>query len=408
MCWTILQCYIVLNCYDVLQCYDATICWPMLPYYDVLQCYDMLNDATMLQCYDVLQCYYMLNDATMCWTMLPTAALCCYRPTKDAHLSRVEEPSSSFSSSSLFSLSSKSFLSLPPSPLLLLFHVLSFLPRPRVFSPPFPFSRPILDCLFSPGFLSELLLSSQSYLPPFSSAFSWLLFSSLILCFVSPPQDQQKFNQIKSTCDRKAAEYTQLPFYHTLSWAPIDLQLSLKQDHLFSFSGQLKKNGRLKWSLNDVVLYGRVGCDWYGIVWYDMIRCGMVWYDKVLRYGMVWYGCRLWRQGNEGRGLKWSINGGATPSLTPTHTANTDQQNKMRLSVNCGRGSQTAPTNFDKILWIETNLWGCSEEDALENIMCLVPCTFSRCYPIWRWPILHGNIMFQREDICCIGWYLPW
>ena len=74
-----------------------------------------------------------------------------------------------------------------------------------------------------------------------------------------------------------------------------------------------------------------------------MIRCGMVWYDKVLRYGMV---VDCGGQGNEGRGLKWSINGGATPSLTPTHTANTDQQNKMRLSVNHGRISQNAPKTF--------------------------------------------------------------
>ena len=35
----------------------------------------------------------------MCWTMLPTAALCCRRPTKDAHLSRIEAASSSSSSS---------------------------------------------------------------------------------------------------------------------------------------------------------------------------------------------------------------------------------------------------------------------------------------------------------------------
>ena len=34
----------------------------------------------------------------MCWTMLPTAALCCRRPTKDAHLSRIEAASSSSSS----------------------------------------------------------------------------------------------------------------------------------------------------------------------------------------------------------------------------------------------------------------------------------------------------------------------
>ena len=36
----------------------------------------------------------------MCWTTLPTAALCCRRPTKDAHLSRIEAASSSSSSSS--------------------------------------------------------------------------------------------------------------------------------------------------------------------------------------------------------------------------------------------------------------------------------------------------------------------
>ena len=34
----------------------------------------------------------------MCWTMLPPAALCCRRPTKDAHLSRIEAASSSSSS----------------------------------------------------------------------------------------------------------------------------------------------------------------------------------------------------------------------------------------------------------------------------------------------------------------------
>ena len=35
----------------------------------------------------------------------------------------------------------------------------------------------------------------------------------------------------------------------------------------------------------------------YGVVWYGMVRCGLVWYGMVwygmVRYGTVWY-CMVW------------------------------------------------------------------------------------------------------------------
>ena len=127
-------------------------------------------------------------------------------------------------------------------------------------------------------------------------------------------------------------------------------------------------------------------------------------------------------QGNEGRGLKWSINGGATPSLTPTHTANTDQQNKMRLSVNCGRISQNAPTNFHKSFELKLIYEGTLKKMPL-RILCalyhvlfpdviqyedgqyymVILCSRERTFAALV-DICHGNICYVDiwvGNICC-------
>ena len=101
-------------------------------------------------------------------------------------------------------------------------------------------------------------------------------------------------------------------------------------------------------------------------------------------------------QGNEGRGLKWSINGGATPSLTPTHTANTDQQNKMRLSVNCGRRRQNSPKAFS------TNLMKLihNHEGTVKKKPFIILLSKYVQFNDGQYPMV---IPCSREDICYIS-----
>ena len=131
------MCYNATMCYNAMMCYNATLLRCSGRCYDVLQCYDVP------QCYDVQQCYIdtllQCLTATMCYTamLLRCAGRCyrpplyaCYRPTKDAHLSRVEEPPffSIFSLLSFPSCSSSLLVLLLLSNAYLIYSFLSLIP----------------------------------------------------------------------------------------------------------------------------------------------------------------------------------------------------------------------------------------------------------------------------------------